>query len=48
MLVGSSGAGGYASREVAEASDVILVHGNGLTRQGYYNMIRKVQGWGLG
>ena len=47
MAVGSSGAGGYVSREVAEASDVILVHGNGLTRQTYYNMIRKVQGWNL-
>ena len=47
MLVGSSGAGGYYSREVAEASDVILIHGNGLTRQGYYNMVRAVQGWNL-
>ncbi|MEM6430473.1 MAG: hypothetical protein AAF708_14625, partial [Deinococcota bacterium] len=47
MLVGSSGTGGYASREVAEASDVILIHGNGLSRQGYYNLVRKVQAWDL-
>jgi hypothetical protein len=47
MLVGSSGVGGYASREVAEASDVILIHANGLTRQGYYNMVRRIQSWQL-
>lgn len=47
LPVGSSGRGNFASREVAEASDVILVHGNGLHRQGYYNLIRKVQSWSL-
>jgi len=47
LLVGSSGAGGYANREVAEASDVILIHGNGLHRQGYYNLVRRVQNWNL-
>ena len=47
LPVGSSGTGGYANREVAEASDVILVHGNGLHRQRYYNLIREVQSWGL-
>jgi hypothetical protein len=47
LLVGSSGTGGYANREVAEASDVILIHGNGLHRQRYYNLVRKVQSWDL-
>lgn len=47
LPVGSSGTGGYANREVAEASDVILVHGNGLHRQRYYNLMREVQSWGL-
>ena len=44
---GCSGGGGYRNREVAEASDVILIHGNGCTRQRYYNMIQEVRGWGL-
>jgi hypothetical protein len=47
LPVGASGTGGYANQEVAEASDVILVHGNGLHRQRYYNLIRKVQSWRL-
>lgn len=48
LLVGSSGTGGYASREVAEASDVIFLHGNGLSRQGYYNLIKEAKSWNLG
>ena len=44
---GCSGGGGYYNREVAEASDVILIHGNGCTRQRYHNMIREVQSWNL-
>lgn len=44
---GCSGGGGYRNREVAEASDVILIHGNGMTRQRYYEMIREVRGWNL-
>jgi len=47
MPVGCSLAGGDLSREVAEASDVILIHANNLTRQEYYNMIKKVRAWGL-
>ena len=43
MLVGSSGGGGLIDREVVEASDVVLVHGNGLTRGEYYDFILKVQ-----
>ncbi len=48
MLVGCSGTGGYANREVADASDVILIHGNGCSRQRYYDLIRTVRGYGLG
>ena len=44
---GCSGGGGYRNREVAEASDVILIHGNGCTRQRYHNMIQEVQSWNL-
>jgi hypothetical protein len=47
LAVGCSGGGGYRNREVAEASDVILIHGNGCTRQRYYGMIEEVKGWGL-
>jgi hypothetical protein len=36
-----------AIREVSEASDVIMIHGNGLTRQGYYELIEFVRGFGL-
>ncbi|MCF7924829.1 MAG: glycoside hydrolase family 5 protein, partial [Candidatus Izimaplasma sp.] len=43
MLVGSSGGGGLVDKEVVDASDVVLVHGNGLTRGEYYDYILKVQ-----
>jgi len=43
MLVGSSGGGGLIDKEVVDASDVVLVHGNGLTRGEYYDFILKVQ-----
>ena len=47
LPVGCSGMGGSINREIAEASDVILIHGNGCTRQRLYNMIQKVRGWNL-
>lgn len=47
MPVGCSGGGGSHNREVAEASDVVLIHGNGTNRQRLYNMITNVRGWGL-
>jgi hypothetical protein len=47
LAVGCSGAGGYANREVAETSDVILIHGNGCSRQRYYNLIKSVKSWKL-
>ncbi len=45
MPVGCSGGGGGADQEVVEASDIVLVHGNGLTRGQYYDFIRRVQQW---
>jgi len=48
MPVGCSEGGVEANREVAEASDVVLVHGNGSHRQAYYKFIRKVRSWNLG
>ncbi len=48
MPVGCSEGGVEAIREVAEASDVVLVHGNGSHRQRYYRFLRMVRGWELG
>ena len=45
MPVGCSGGGGYRNRQIVEASDVVLIHGNGQTRQKYYTMIQQVRGW---
>jgi hypothetical protein len=47
LPVGSSAIGGEVSREVAEASDVILIHGNNCTRQTYHMLVRKTQGFEL-
>jgi hypothetical protein len=47
LPVGSSGGGLHYSPEVCQASDVILVHGNGATEQTYYNMIRDVKALNL-
>ncbi|MBV7334930.1 hypothetical protein KFU94_43160 [Chloroflexi bacterium TSY] len=47
LPVGCSGKGGSISREIAEASDVILIHGNGCTRQRLHNMIREIRSWQL-
>ncbi|MEZ4675120.1 MAG: hypothetical protein R2932_12845 [Caldilineaceae bacterium] len=47
LPVGCSGKGGSVFREIAEASDVILIHGNGCTRQRLYNLIREIRSWEL-
>ena len=47
LPVGCSGMGGTINREIAEASDVILIHGNGCSRQKLYNMIQTVRSWDL-
>ena len=46
--MGVSGAGVEQTREVAEASDVILIHGNGARRQDYYRFVKQVGSWELG
>ena len=43
LPVGCSGTGGYFSRRIAQASDVILIHGNELTRNELYNLIKKAR-----
>ncbi len=48
MPVGCSGGGGAAYREIAEASDVILIHGNGQSRQNYYNLILRAKSYSPG
>lgn len=47
MPVGCSGKGGSINREIAEASDLILIHGNGCTRQRLYTMIGECRSWQL-
>lgn len=43
MPVGCSGTGGYFSRKIAEASDVILIHGNGQNRSQLAQLIKKAK-----
>lgn len=43
FAVGSSGGGGVCKQEVIENSDVILVHGNGLRQQEFYDFIVNIQ-----
>lgn len=47
LPVGCSRRGGTVDREVAEASDIILLHGNRCTRQRLYNMITEARSWNL-
>jgi len=46
--VGSSAGGGRVYREVCEASDVILIHGNGCSRQKFYELSKTAREYGLG
>ncbi|MEK3885041.1 hypothetical protein [Paenibacillus sp. PL2-23] len=48
MPVGCSGLGRYINEEVCKESDVILIHGNWLSRQEYLNHIRQVKAWAPG
>jgi hypothetical protein len=48
MPVGCSGTGNFHNAEVCRESDVILIHGNGLSRQDYYNKIAQVRQWAPG
>ncbi|MGM0110235.1 hypothetical protein [Enterococcus sp. DIV0187] len=40
MYVGCSGTGGYFSEIIAEASDVVIIHGNGTSRNRLYNLLK--------
>lgn len=48
MPVGCSGGGNYAAREICVESDVVLIHGNGCSRQQYYNLIQTAKEWAPG
>ncbi|MEM8495114.1 MAG: hypothetical protein AAF663_06965 [Planctomycetota bacterium] len=43
LPVGCSGTGGMMPDAIIDASDVVLVHGNGQTRQAFANLIRRVR-----
>ncbi|MEY8355062.1 hypothetical protein AALB39_17105 [Lachnospiraceae bacterium 54-53] len=43
LPVGCSGTGGYYSQRIAQASDIILIHGNAQTRTMLYNLIKKAK-----
>ncbi len=43
LPVGCSGGGGTIHREVAQASDVVLIHGNGQSRQSMVQCIKKAR-----
>ncbi|MFP4383163.1 MAG: hypothetical protein ACLFST_08110 [Spirochaetia bacterium] len=48
LPVGCSPGGGNLYREVCEASDVILIHGNGCSRQKLYNLISRARKFSSG
>lgn len=48
LPVGCSGGGGYVNEEICRASDYILIHGNGCTRQQYYNLVRRAKQYSPG
>ncbi len=43
MPVGCSGGGNYFSERIGKASDVVLIHGNGLLYEGVKKMIKRVK-----
>ena len=47
LPVGCSSAGGDLFREIADASDVILIHANGCSRQAYHGLICRARAMGL-
>ena len=47
MPVGCSGGGGEAQRIVNEPADLILIHGNGCTRQQLFKTIKKAESWAM-
>ena len=45
LMVGTSGQGGSINKDICEASDYILIHGNSCPRQRYYHLIMKAREW---
>jgi hypothetical protein len=45
--VGCSSSGGVVHEQIARASDIILIHGNGCTRQGLHRLIARARSFGL-
>ena len=43
MPVGCSGTGGYYDESIAQASDIIILHGNSLSRQRFYDILQKAK-----
>ena len=43
LPVGCSSTGAYFSESITNASDVVLIHGNNMSRQEFYNQIKKVK-----
>ncbi len=43
LPVGCSSTGAYFSESITNASDVVIIHGNNMSRQEFYNQIRKVE-----
>lgn len=42
---GCSGTGGFIRQAIVEASDVVLIHGNGLSRQPFFRLIQRARAW---
>lgn len=47
-LIGCSLMGGNLNKKIAEASSIVLIHGNNQTRGRYYNMIQKAKSYAPG
>ncbi len=47
LPVGCSSAGGVMFPDIAQASDIILIHGNGCTRQQYHRLVSQARSLGL-
>ena len=45
VMVGSSGGGGMVDEQVVKSSDIVLIHGNGLSAGEYYDFVERVKAW---
>ena len=48
LPIGCSLTGGEADKEITQASDVVLIHGNGCSRGSYHRLIKTVREWAPG